>query len=92
MMSDSERAVLGSLLLNNKSIYELDRLKPEHLKHIRDRVVFHVILALHAKNAPFNLVTVADPLPSDGELGISGDAGGPTGAGGRQATGGETGA
>lgn len=64
----AEEAVLGSVLINPNTLYELLFLKPEHFYIERNRWIWQALLWLEERRTPLDLVTVADELERQGQL------------------------
>ena len=66
---DTEKALLGSLLLNADAVHEVaDTVKPESFYAGQNRIVFDAMLALHEKGQPIDLITVSGKLKDLGQL------------------------
>jgi hypothetical protein len=64
----AEKAVLGSLLLSNSALDNLDALKPVHFYSPRHQIVFSAILELSAESVRADLITVTDTLMEKGDV------------------------
>lgn len=72
---EAERAVLGTLLLSERSMYALtieEGLQPEDFYSERHRLVYRAIHSLHEQGEPFDRVTIKDWLLQAGLLEASG--------------------
>lgn len=60
---DSERAVLGSIMLRPGAIYEIaDQIAPESFYAEKHAIVFRTMLELNAKSEPIDLLSVSSKL------------------------------
>lgn len=60
---DSERALLGSIMLKPESLYDMaDRLSSDSFYSNKHRMVFEVMLELFSKNEPIDLLTLTNRL------------------------------
>lgn len=72
---DAERAVLGSILLeNNALIYTLELLDPSKFYLEAHRKIFSAMVELFEKNTPIDLVTLTEKLGVGGQLEAIGGA------------------
>ncbi len=66
---DVERALLGSLMLNNDAMYEVaDIVRSDAFYAGQHRVIFEAMVGLHEKGQPIDLVTVSNALRERLEL------------------------
>lgn len=66
---DSERALLGSILLRTESLFEItDILIAESFYADKHRVIYEAVLDLHKKREPIDLLTLATRLEDKKEL------------------------
>lgn len=66
---DSERTVLGALLLDGKLVERAEALvQPRHMASERNRLIYEAILAVRERGAAIDLVTVKDELADRGQL------------------------
>ena len=66
---DTERALLGSLLINAEAMYEVaDVVKPDSFYAGQNRIVFIAMLALYEKGQPIDLITVSSRLKDSSQL------------------------
>ncbi|MCB9654845.1 MAG: replicative DNA helicase [Deltaproteobacteria bacterium] len=66
---EAERAVLGSVLLNNEAIYTaLEELSPEDFYRPAHQILFKAMTALAVKSEPVDAVTLSASLKGTGEL------------------------
>ncbi|UJX41002.1 replicative DNA helicase [Desulfovibrio sp. JY] len=73
---EAEQAVLGGILLKNSVLYNLvDLVGEDDFYSPAHRIIFQAILGLSAKNAPIDLVSLAESLRGAGKLD---EVGGPT--------------
>ena len=64
---EAERAVLGSILIESKTINEVaDKLKAEHFYLPEHQAIYRVMIAKMMNNEVIDIVTVLDALKSDG--------------------------
>ena len=67
--TETERALLGALMLNQSAMYEVaDVVGVDSFYAGRHRTVFDVMLALHAKGEPIDVVTVSGKLKERKQL------------------------
>ena len=60
---EAEQSVLGGLMLNNRAMDDVvDRVTPEDFYRHDHRLVFGVLLELHERGHPFDVVTVSEAL------------------------------
>src|SRR3989338_10577130 len=60
---DSERAVLGSIMLRPGALYEIaDQIAPESFYGEKHAIVFRTMLELNAKSEPIDLLSVSSKL------------------------------
>jgi replicative DNA helicase len=69
---EAERAVLGSILLNNQLIYDCIGLKPDHFGLEAHRRIFARMQELDAAGKPIEMVTLEGALESHHEIDIVG--------------------
>lgn len=66
---DTEKALLGSLLLNAEAMYEVaDVVRPDSFYAGQNRIVFDAMLTLYEKGQPIDLVTLSGRLKDLGQL------------------------
>ena len=66
---EAERAVLGSILLDNEAVYvAIELLGPEDFYRPAHQQVFGAIVELTAKSEPIDVVTLSSKLESKGQL------------------------
>ena len=66
---DSEKALLGSIMLRTESLFEItDILIPESFYAEKHRVIYSAMLALHRKREPIDMLTLATKLEEKNEL------------------------
>lgn len=65
---DSERAILGSLLLDGNAIRVRDRLAPTQIFKPSNRLIFTAMLALDARGVPLDPVQLTEELRAAGKL------------------------
>lgn len=68
---DAERAVLGAILISERSLYGLvieEGLKAEHFYDARHRLIYEAMLALYDESEAVDSVTVCDRLRRSGKL------------------------
>ncbi|MEI6729509.1 MAG: replicative DNA helicase [bacterium] len=62
---DAEKALLGSILLNNKILDDVaDKLKPEFFYDPRHQVIYNLMLQLWAQNKPIDVIFLLNALES----------------------------
>jgi replicative DNA helicase len=62
---DAEKALLGSILLNNKILDDVaDKLKPEFFYDPRHQVIYNLMLELWAQNKPIDVIFLLNSLES----------------------------
>ena len=67
--TETERALLGALMLNQSAMYEVaDVVGVASFYAGRHRTVFDVMLALHGKGEPIDVVTVSGKLKERKQL------------------------
>lgn len=73
---DTERALLGSLMLNSNAMYEVsDIARAESFYSPQDQKIYDAMLSLHTKGQAIDLVTVSNRLKETGDLsGVGGTA------------------
>jgi hypothetical protein len=71
---NAERAILGTVLLNNSAIRALDMASPSHFFLPEHRVIAGRILSMSRAGAPIDLVTLEEELERRGELAPAGGA------------------
>ena len=60
---DAEKALLGSILLNNKILDDVaDKLKPEFFYDPRHQVIYNLMLQLWAQNKPIDVIFLLNAL------------------------------
>lgn len=69
----AEVRVLGSILLHPESLEKIDFLKPEDFYQDRHRVIFEIILDLHARHKPIDGVEIQQEMDRAGRLEVLGD-------------------
>jgi replicative DNA helicase len=73
---DSERAVLGSILIDKDAILEVaDFLRPDDFYRQAHGRIYAAMIGLYEKHEPIDVVTVSAALESEGELESVGGAG-----------------
>lgn len=72
---EAEIAVLGSMLLDERAVYDaLEELEPEDFLFKPNRAIFEAMSALVRENRPVDLVLLREQLESEGSLsGVGGD-------------------
>ncbi len=66
---DTERALLGSLMINAEAMYEVaDVVRADSFYAGQNRIVFDSMLALYEKGQPIDLITVSSRLKDLGQL------------------------
>jgi replicative DNA helicase len=71
----AEEAVIGSVLINPESYYDLAQfMSPDDFYIVRNRWVWEAFTSLHEKRAPIDYLTVCESLDQAGQLG---EVGGP---------------
>jgi replicative DNA helicase len=66
---DTEKALLGSLLLNAEAMYEVaDVVRPDSFYAGQNRIVFDAMLSLHEKGRPIDLMTLSGRLKDLNQL------------------------
>lgn len=66
---DSEKALLGSIMLRSDTLYEItDILVPEAFYAEKHRVIYNAMLDLHKKREPIDMLTLAAKLEDHKEL------------------------
>jgi replicative DNA helicase len=66
---EAEKAVLGSIMLRPKAIYDIvDVVGPETFYSQKHRLIFQAMLALNSKNEPIDLLSVSSQLKAAGNL------------------------
>lgn len=71
---DSEKAVISALFINNSGFDEVDDLEPDNFYSGAHKKIFKAMLSLLKSNEPVDLVTVAQKLEKNNELGAVGGA------------------
>jgi replicative DNA helicase len=65
---DSERSVLGAILLDNERLRETETLSVEHFSLSSNRKIFRAMLDMDEENIPIDIITLSDTLRSKQEL------------------------
>lgn len=65
---DAERAVLGTILLNNETFYQATSLLPQTFSLSGNQLVWAAMLDLHAEGRPIDMVTLADRMARNDEI------------------------
>ena len=66
---EAEEAVLGSVLLNPDSYYEISQiLNPEDFYIIRNQWIWSAFMRLHEKRIPIDILTISEDLQEHGQL------------------------
>lgn len=65
---DAEESVLGSILIDPRSIDRIEFLKPEHFYFSPHQAIFNAALELHQEQNPIDMVSVTQKLASAGNL------------------------
>lgn len=66
---EAEQSVLGSMLLNEKCVYEaLEALRADDFYHQQNRDIFYVMSELMAAGIPVDIVTVSQKLDQEGKM------------------------
>lgn len=72
---DAERAILGSILVNNGLLpVASERVRSGDFSHIGHQAIFRTMLSMHNAGTPIDLVTLSDALHRDGKLESAGGA------------------
>ena len=73
---EAEEAVLGSVLINPESYYEISEvIKPDDFYIIRNQWIWRSYIRLHERRVPIDILTVSEDLQEQGQLGeIGGQA------------------
>ena len=73
---EAEEAVLGSVLINPDSYFEISQvIKPEDFYIIRNQWIWRAYMRLHDHKVPIDILTVSEDLEEQGQLGeIGGQA------------------
>ena len=72
---EAEQSVLGGIFLKAESLYSLvDILSPDDFYIPAHKIIFSAVLELFRKNAPVDLLTVAEQLKNSGTLEAAGGA------------------
>ena len=73
---EAERAVLGSMLLEEEAVADvLDLINADSFYNESHRKIFHAVLALYNESKPVDLITLSEELRRRGELETIGGAG-----------------
>src|SRR3989344_1000969 len=73
--TDTERALLGALMLNQNAMYEVaDIISPDSFYAGKHRTVYDAMLSLYSKGEPIDVVTVSGKLKERKELATLGGA------------------
>lgn len=70
---DSEKAVLGSIMLRKEAIYDVDTvLMPDSFYSRKNKIIYEAMLTLHTKNEPIDLLSLSTKLSEMKQLEIVG--------------------
>jgi replicative DNA helicase len=61
---EAEQSILGAILLNNKSLYELDTIEPEMFYREAHKMIFKAMIELDRIKEPIDLVTLSNFMKS----------------------------
>jgi len=65
---ESEQAILGSILMQNESLYEIENIMPEHFYKDIHRIIFRAILDMNDKSVAVDVITLSERLKKDKKL------------------------
>ncbi len=65
---DAERAVLGTILLNNGTFYQAASLLPQTFSLSAHQIIWAAMLDLHASGSPMDMITLSERMGRNGEI------------------------
>src|SRR5437899_3364652 len=70
---DAEKAVIGSVLIDNKGLNNIiDLVRPDYFYDPRNQILFELILELYNNNKPIDVLTLTTELKKKNKLSQSG--------------------